>query len=296
MDRRRLASFVALAEELHFGRAAIRSGISQPGLSQQLRQLEAQLQVKLLHRSKRHVSLTETGQVFLAEARRILKDMASAIEVTRQTEEGRLGTLKLGTTPSALFIMLPEILLRFQRLLPQVQVDVRQMLTEEQAHALRAGDIHVGLLHPPLDDRSLVHQTIRELPFKIVLSSENPLSERPVLTLADLAHETFIMFPRGVGTQLYDQIIALCHREGFSPRKILETSPAQSIVAMAACNLGIGFVASEVQQYDRPHAVFRTIAGPAPSLKTAVAYSPHALVPMARQFISVAAEAAAEVR
>lgn len=296
MDRRRLQCFVALAEELHFHRAALRSGISQPGLSQQLRQLEEQLQVQLLHRSKRQVSLTRAGEVFLGEARKILNGMEQAVEITRQTDEGVIGQLQVGVTPSALFIILPEVLLRFQEVLPQVRVQVRQMTTAEQEAALLGDDIHVGLLHPPLDDRTLVCTELVQLPFKVVLSEANPLSRKAELTVKDLAEETFVMFPRGLGPRLYDEIIALCHHEGFSPRKIIEVAPAQSIVAMAACNIGVGFVASEVQQYERAHAAYRRLLGPAPRLTISVAHAGDGSVPLARQFAGIARDVATSHR
>ncbi|MEF2549216.1 LysR family transcriptional regulator [Aurantimonas sp. E1-2-R+4] len=296
MDRRRLECFVALAEELHFGRAARRSGISQPGLSQQLRQLEEQMQVQLLHRSKRQVSMTRAGEVFLGEARKILRSMATAVELTRQTDDGLIGTLRVGTTPSALFITMPEILLRFHAVLPQVHVDVQQMTTDEQVVALRSGDIHVGLLHPPIDDGALRCDVLAELPFKVVLSEANPLAKKPSLTLADLAGETFILFPRGVGPHVHDHLIALCHNAGFSPRKIIEISPAQSIVAMAACNLGIGFVAAQVQHYDRAFATYRTLDSVTPRLRVAAAYPSQDAAPMAQQFVAIGAAALATYR
>ena len=296
MDRRRLECFVVLAEELHFGRAADRSGISQPGLSQQLRQLEEQLQVQLLNRSKRQVSMTRAGEVFLGEARKILRSMETAVELTRQTDDGLIGNLRVGTTPSALFITMPEIVLRFRAMLPQVHVEVQQMTTDEQVAALGSGDIHVGLLHPPIDDPSLRCDLLAEMPFKVVMSEANPLAKKPTLTLADLARETFILFPRGVGPHVYDHLIALCHEAGFSPRKIVEISPAQSIVAMAACNLGIGFVAAQVQHYDRAFATYRTLQPVTPRLSVAAAYPANGAVPMALQFVAVGRAALAGYR
>ena len=126
-----------------------------------------------------------------------------------------------------------------------------------------------------------------------MLSSDNPLTRKRILTLKDLADETFILFPRDVGPRLYDQIISLCHQQGFSPRQILEASPAQSIVAMAACNLGVGFIASKVQRYDRPLAVFRKLSGPGPFLTLGAASLGEPQPPMVRQFLDLATAAAA---
>lgn len=295
MDRRALECFITLAEELHFHRAAQRCHISQPGLSQQLRRLEEQLQVQLVLRNNRQVSLTRAGTVFLAEARKIVRAMDGAVEIARETEQGVVGHLRIGATASALFILLPEIVARFNQVLPDVHVYVDHLTTAEQETALRNNDIHVGVCHPPLTDGSLACELLAELQFDVVLSERNPLAARAWLSMKDLVDQTFILFPRDVGPRLYDQIIALCHDDGFSPRQIVEAVPAQSIVAMAACNIGIGFVASKVQHYDRPPAVFRPLRGPAPRLTLGGAHAGGRVSPMVRQFLDIAVEVGARV-
>lgn len=292
MDKRRLECFVALAEELHFHRAAARCHISQPGLSQQLRQLERQLQVQLLFRSKRQVSLTHAGAIFLSEARKLLQAMEQSVALTRQIDQGLLGSIHIGATPSALFVALPEIVARFRASLPKVHVQISQMTMAEQEDALKAGRIHAGLVHPPLADENLACASLGAIPFDLVLSTENPLAERTRLTMADLADETFILFPRALGPRLYDQIIALSQESGFSPRKIIEVSPAQSIVAMAACGLGIGFVASRVQHYQRAFAAYRRLEGAAPQLTLGIAHLADRPPPLVTQFLVLAQEAA----
>lgn len=290
MDKRSLECFIALAEELHFHRAARRCHISQPALSQLLRRLEDHLQVQLLLRSKRQVSLTRSGTVFLDEARRIVRAIDTAVERTRQIDGGMVGHLSVGATASALFIVMPEIAERFRAALPQVDLRLHHMTTAEQETSLRNHDIHVGICHPPVADSGLHCDLLAELPFYVVLSQSNPLAERPSLALRDLAEQSFILFPRDVGPRLYDHIIALCQRAGFSPHRIIEASPAQSIVAMAAANMGVGFVASRVQHYDRPLAVFRKITGPAPSLTLGAAYVAAPPSPMLRTFLEIAAD------
>jgi DNA-binding transcriptional LysR family regulator len=288
MDRRRLQCFIALAEELHFARAALRCHISQPGLSQQLQQLERQLQVQLVYRTKRQVALTRAGEVFLDEARKIVRTMDDALVLARRTESGKIGRLTIAATAPALFIVLPEILERFRLDHPGIEVVVREMTTDAQEEALRRGDIHAGLVHPPLDDVSLACTEIARIPFDIVLSEFNPLSRRETLTLRDLAGETFVLFPRRIGPRLYDRIIALCLEAGFSPEAIVEASPAQSIIAMAASNIGVGFIASRLQHYDRPLAVYRRLAGPAPDLALGVAHAGDLGAPALRKFIEAA--------
>lgn len=274
MDRRRLASFLILAEELHFGRAAARCHISQPALSQQLAQLEAELGVTLLSRSRRHVALTRAGAVFAAEAARIVRSIDDAAALARRAAAGLAGRLVVGATPPALFLVLPEIVTAFAAAAPEAEVAVRPMSTAEQEQALGRGEIDVGIVHPPLEDPGLACRDIATLPFDVVLSERNPLARSPALRLRDLAGERFILFPRQVGPQLYDQVIALCRQEGFSPREIQEASPAQSIIGLAACNLGVGFIASRLQHYDRPGVVYRRLEGPAPAFTLGVAHRP----------------------
>ncbi len=296
MDQRRLQCFIVLAEELNFRRAADRCHISQPGLSQLLRQLEDELQVQLFYRDRRNVSLTPAGELFRKEAYKLLLQMTDIVDRARQIERGAIGELTIGATATALFVILPEITRRFAKALPKVALTIRSMTTADQERALRRGDIQVGLVHPPLEDTALVCRVISAIPFDVVLSDENPLSKKAVLTLKDLAQETFILFPRAVGPRLYDEIIALCHQEGFSPRKIIEAAPAQSIVAMAACNMGIGFVASRLQHYARPLATYRRLRGPGPRLTLGVIRASERISPTVEKFVDIATMIGASLR
>lgn len=296
MDRRRLISFIALGEELHFDRAAIRCRITQPAISQQLRQLELSLGVQLLYRTKRRVALTSAGEAFLVEARRIVAQMDHAAELARQIERGAVGEIVVGVTSPALFIVLPEIVAHFARLQPNARLVSRELTTAEQEEALRRGDIQLGILHPPLVDETLVCREIARTTFDVVLSDRNPLVQKQDLTLSDLRRERFILFPRRIGPRLYDSILTLCHQAGFSPEAVIEAFPAQSIVALAACNFGIGFIASDVQHFQRPKAVYRRLIGSAPSLTLGVAYRRDDPSPLIGPFVQASVIAGSEVR
>lgn len=295
MDKRLLQRFIALADELHFGRAALRSNISQPGLSQQIQQLETQLQVQLVSRSRRHVALTRAGEAFSMEARKILRSMDEAVRLARDVEGGTIGQLVIGATSPALFIILPEIIRRYREAMPGIRLSVRTITTAEQEDALRRGDVDVGLLHPPLDDPALPCAEILTTPFDVVMFEGNPLARRREIRLRDLARERFILFPRQVGPRLYDQIISMCQNEGFSPNDIIEAAPAQSIIGMAACGIGVGFVASGLQHFNRPHAVFRRLASPAPFLTISVATKEGAAAKPVTRFLDLAVEIGQEM-
>lgn len=288
MNRRRLLAFVALAEDLHFGRAAARCNITQSALSQQLRQLEDELRVELVHRTKRFVLLTQAGQAFLGEARKILRNMDHAVHLARAVGEGRGGQLIVAATAPALFVSLPSMIAEYRKVMPGIQVMVRELTTTDQESALRSGEIDVGICHPPLDDSQLQCKMVAEIPFDVVMSKDNPLAQKRTLRLKDLSNESFIVFSRSVAPNMYDRVIALCQEEGFSPKVILEASPAQSIVALAACGVGIGLIASRLQHFPQPFATFKRLTGPAPELSLGLAYSDTVASLAVSNFIEVA--------
>lgn len=290
MDTRLLANFLVLADELHFNRAAARCHITQSALSQQLMRLEADLKVQLFNRTKSSVSLTRTGEMFVVEAQNILRTVNEAERLARQSESGMVGRITVAATAPAMFIILPEIIAAFAKLLPQVEIVVRNMATTDQEEALRRGDIDVGLVHPPLDDRSLVCTEIATLPFDLALSERNPLSKLASVRMIDLVDEPFVLFPRRIGPRFYDSIIGLCLQQGFSPKNIIEMSPAQSQVAAVACNLGVAFVASRLQHFVRPPVVYRQLVGPAPAFALAIAHRADKMTLHLNKFIELASK------
>ena len=296
MDRAGLECFVALAEELHFGRAAERCHISQPAMSQQIRRLEQELNVRLAHRTKRVVSLTRAGDVYVVEARKLLRQMEDAAALALRTDRGEVGQLRLGVTAPALFVIYPEIAAIFRQRLPNVGLVVREMTTAEQEHALRRGDLDVGLVHPPLDDSGLAAEEIGRAPFHIALPATHPLTRNESVELSDLAREQVVIFPREIAPQLYDTILLLCREAGFSIRIAMEAHPAQSIIALVAAGVGIGFIASETQRIGRAGVTYRPIRGPGPQLSIGVAYHADEAAPSVRTFLAVAHEAGRTMR
>ncbi len=296
MDSRRLRCFVALGEELHFRRAAERCHISQSGLSQQLRSLEEELQVNLVYRTKRVVSLTEAGAVFLREARKALAQMEQAASLAQRTARGEAGQLLVGATAPALFILVPEIVRRFRMLRPHVGLIVQEMTTMEQEIALRLGHIEVGVVHPPLEDLGLTCTQVADVPFRLVMSRDNVLAGKDAIGIEDLADQKFILFPRQIGPRLYDTIIGLCQTAGFSPDILLEASPAQSIIALAAAGFGVGWIASELQQFPRADVVYRALTGPSPRFTLGVCHRGPAVSPSVDGFIQAAIAAGRQSR
>jgi DNA-binding transcriptional LysR family regulator len=291
MDRTALECFVALAEELHFGRAAERCHISQPAMSQQILKLERQLDVRLAHRNKRLVSLTRAGDVFLAEARKLLRHMDDAAALTLRTDRGELGQLRVGVTAPALYVVYPEIAALLRGRSPNVGTVVRELTTSEQERALRRGDLDVGLVHPPLDDPGLAVELIGTAPFHIALPVGHPLTVHDTLQMSDVEGEATVIFPREIAPQLYDTVLLLCRDAGFTLKIAMEAHPAQSIIALVAAGVGIGFIASQTQRMERAGVTYRPIRGPRPQLGMGVAYHADDASPIVRTFLDVARQA-----
>lgn len=296
MDRSALECFVALAEELHFHRAAERCHISQPAMSQQIRRLERELDVRLAHRTKRSVSLTRAGEVFLTEARKTLRQMDLAASLARRTDRGEIGVLTVGVTAPALYVVFPEVARLFRERLPNVGLVVRELTTAEQERALLHSDIDVGLVHPPLDDPALVTDLVGEVAFQIALPEGHRLTAQDAIAMADLDGEPMVIFPRQIAPQIYDTVLLLCREAGFSLTVAMEANPAQSIIALVASGVGLGFIASERQRLTRAGVTYRPIRGPRPHLAIAVAHHADAIAPAAKVFLDAATEAAKHMR
>jgi DNA-binding transcriptional LysR family regulator len=296
VDRFRLECFVALAEELHFHRAAERCHVSQPAMSQQVRTLERELGVQLAHRTKRTVILTPAGEVFLREARKTLRQIDLAVSLAQRTDRGEIGQLTVGVTSPGLYVLFPETVRLFREALPRVGVIVRELTTAEQEKALRAGDIDVGLVHPPLDDPGLRTEEVASAAFHLALPDGHPLARQESPALADLAGEHFVMFPRQIAPQLYDTIVSLCQDAGFSLEIAMEAYPAQSIIALVGSGIGLGFIAGEMQRLDRPGVTYRPIRGPGPHLDLGVAHHPDGVSPAVEAFVEAARTAGRDVR
>ncbi|MDJ0632827.1 MAG: LysR family transcriptional regulator [Xenococcaceae cyanobacterium MO_188.B29] len=276
MELRHLRYFVAVAEELHFGRAAKRLCITQQPLSRQIRDLEDELGVQLFYRTKRTVRITEVGEIFLEEARKTLEQANFAVQLVQQASKGEIGRIAIAFTGSALNIVLPTTVRQFKTLYPQVDLTLKRLQTVEQVEAIHSRQIDVGLLHPPINDDKLILETVYQENLVVALPDTHPLAkdESDAISLKQLANESFILFPRYIGSVLYDQIINLCRQAGFSPNVVQEAMPQQTILGLVAAGIGVSLIHSSVQTLGRSGVVFRSLIESTPILETAVAWSP----------------------
>lgn len=238
MDIRQIRYFVALAEELHFRRAAARLSISQPPLSAAIKALEQELGVALFHRNSKRVIATASGIAFYPEALKVLAQVASASSVARQAGSGLQGRLELGFVAGMILRGLPELLKSYGEAHRGVDVTLREMSSVTQLQAISSGQLEGGFLHfiglSPLME-SLV---VRSESFVCCLPLGHPLSGASTINVGDLANECLVMFARDISPGYFDSVIALCEEAGFSP--ILQHQVTHWLSAVLLVSRGMG--------------------------------------------------------
>jgi DNA-binding transcriptional LysR family regulator len=274
MEMRHLRYFVAVAEELHFSRAADRLHIAQPPLSQAIRQLEDELGVRLFARTKRRVQLTDAGRILVEEARRTLAQADRVISTARRTADGSAGFLRVGFSSSAPYTILPSILRSFRAQFHDVKLNLFERSTEEQIELLASGAIDVAFVRRPLENAPefTIVKTIWREPLMLALPNNHPLRRERSVNARALAHEAFILFPRHAAPGLYDQITSICSGAGFAPQVAQEATQMQTIVSLVSAGLGVAIVPASIRNLHRERVVYRPIGPGTVMTEMAVAY------------------------
>jgi DNA-binding transcriptional LysR family regulator len=272
MEFRHLRYFVAVAEELHFTRAAERLGIKQPRLSLQIRQLERELGTPLFHRLTRGVELTETGTLLLDESRPILDQVERIKAGVQSRTRGETGCIHLGFDCATCFQPLVSgIISAYRERYPSVLVSPEQSNTARLVAALQSGEIDVAFVRPPLNDgEGLEVEPLVEESMVIVLPDSHPRAGDRSMALAALAEETLILFPRTIGPGLHDAIIASCQRARFSPKLGQEAPQISTTVQMVAAGFGVSIVPQSIAQIRLAGVAHIRIEGEAPAPRSAL--------------------------
>ncbi|PTL75199.1 LysR substrate-binding domain-containing protein [Vitiosangium sp. GDMCC 1.1324] len=296
MELRHLHYFIAVAEELHFGRAAARLGMAQPPLSQQIRRLEEELGVLLFERSQRHVKLTEAGEAFLREARLVLSQTEQAALAAQRASRGQQGFLTVGFVASVALHFFPALLRAFRRRYPDVELSLQELRSQDQVVALHQEKLKVGLLRPTkVQDAAGLHlEHLLEEDLMAVLPEGHPLAARSQVDMAVLVRESVILPPRESGCGiLYDLVHQVCQREGFTPRITQHATELQARIGLVAGGLGVALVPVSMLKFRCDGVVYRHLQEPTPKLELAVASRAGERSPLVRAFIEVAREVAA---
>jgi DNA-binding transcriptional LysR family regulator len=262
MELRHLRYFRAVAEELHFGRAAERLHIAQPPLSQQIRQLERELGVTLLVRSTRRVELTPAGSAYLNRAVAILDAVDDATEQAQRIAEGVEGRLAIGCVGSATYSLLPRLVRALRERLPGVEVSIRgEMLAPAQVSALLASEIDLALLRPPVEQSGVLLETVRRDRLLAALPEGHPLALRDELGIADLRDEEFVAHA-GHGRSVMNSVLtAMCADAGFVPRVRHEVEETSTLVTLVAAGLGVAIVPDPTAALDIAGVCYRPLIG-----------------------------------
>jgi DNA-binding transcriptional LysR family regulator len=266
MELRQLRYFIAVAEELHFSRAANRLHMAQPPLSQQIKQLEAELHTQLLWRTKRRVELTAAGEAFLDEARKTLAQAEHATRVAQATAAGETGQIKIGFVDSALSGYLPRLLRAFRARHPTVQMLLQEMTSGQQIEALKRDQIQVGMLRPTRGGANVAFHEIGSESLLVAMPAEHRLAGLDEVPVEELEHEGWVLFPRLLAPGLHDYLMGICKKAGFVPRVMQEANEGHTIIGLVAAGLGISLVAESQRFWGGPEVVYRPLGSPSAGL------------------------------
>lgn len=285
---RHLQALTILAQELHFGRAAQRLNITQPALSQLIRDLETRLGFRVVERTTRRVLLTGPGRSFLAEAEAILRHLDRAIE-TAQAEAGQAANnIRIGAILPTSFEFLPAVLAKFRQRYPKAEVHIETRESPQLVTAVETGSLHVALLRPPKNAGTLNIETLRREPFVAAMRTEHPLAREEKLSLADLTAESIVRIARGDLRDAFDEIDQQLEAAGLDLEKSRAADNTLTALALVCAGDGISLVPSWAANLPWKEVCFRHISDLTASIDLAVVWETTNFPPIVQHFVDVA--------
>lgn len=242
MELRQLRYFLAVAEELHFTRAADKLHVAQPALSQQIRQLEEEIGAQLLERTNRRVVLTPAGEVFRTRARVALDQIGRAAAEAGQVGRGEAGTVSIGFVSSAVWGVLPVLLRRLRQVVPMANIELRELEPSEQLRDIRGQHLDVGMLHASLNDPELSSMVIAQDRLIVALPEKHKAALKDRVDLRTLSEETIILPKRHASVGFHELVVTACGAAGFVPARTQSTRLLQTAVALVAGGIGVALV------------------------------------------------------
>jgi DNA-binding transcriptional LysR family regulator len=291
MELRHLRAFVAVGEELHFGRAAQRLHVAQPPLSQLIKGLERELGVELFTRTTRQVKLTPTGKVFLEYVRSALDAVDRARESVRRAGRGEIGQIRVGFTGLTTCRVLPVVARAYRERFPQVRLDLHTaMFSGEQVQGLLDGVIDVGFIRIGVSTPKLESRVLEDDPIVLVLSESHPLTSHESIRLADLAAERFVSYPSRRGSSLRDAVVIACTAAGFTPQVVQEAPDTHTIMSLVGADVGVALLPGSVADLHMEGVVYRPVSDPTPQVPLAMAWRRGDDSPVLAGFLRVATD------
>ena len=261
MELRRLRYFLAVAEELHFGRAASRLEIAQPPLSRQIAALEAEIGVQLFDRSRSQIRLTQAGEVLERHARVLVDRLEGAFKEARLVGEGGAGRLRVAFVGSASHGVLPNLIKSYRSFYPKVELALSAMNNAELHSALVQREIDVAVARPALKDEELRKEPLVKEDLILAIPDNSELATQKTIRFADLGDQTFVLYPRRPRPSYADFVLDVCRKEGFEPAAMELAQDYQTAISLVSVGVGIAVVPESVSRTSRPGVFFRSYEG-----------------------------------
>lgn len=290
MELRHLRYFTALAEELHFGRAAEAVFVAQSTLSQQIHAFEEELDVKLFERSSRGVDLTEAGRTFLPYAKRVLQEARRAESVARAARDGLAGLVRITYIATAMRSGLPALIKAFRQRRPHGELDLVEQTTGEQVTALREEEADVGFLFLPINERGLKVHALFTAPMVVVLPEDHRLADLDRVPLRELEGEPHVIWARSGAPRIRDTYVRACHEAGFAPRIIQEIQRGESFLGLVEAGLGLSIAHASNAHIERPGVKYAKIVEPEVSITLGLAHRHDDESPLLDRFLKTVEE------
>lgn len=291
LELRHLRYFTAVAEDLHFGRAAARLALSAPSLSTQIQQLEQIVGARLFERHSRRVALTDAGRVLLESSARVFRELDTAVVATQQAHAGQRGELRVGFGPTLMLSTLAQVVRSYRTRHPGVHIELREMPTAAQIAALLRGDLDLGFVRGAEADPRLHVEPFAREPLLIAVNRDHRLARSARVPVSALAGEPWVLFPRAIAPLLHEAVMRLCRSAGFTPDVVQESREVYTTVGLVGAGVGVTIVPATVQRMSWKGVVYKPI--PRVSVQLSMVRASGAVRPVVETFLAAARQAAA---
>jgi DNA-binding transcriptional LysR family regulator len=290
VELKQIRCFVALAESLHFGRAASKLGIAQPSLTYQIQRLEAELETALLRRTKRRVELTGAGRKFLEDARDVLARADSAALTARRTGAGAAGGIRVAVGYCMDHVDVSKAVGVFNRRHQSIRVEVQTMAVPLQFAALHDDRLDVGFVRPPVTDAALKYEVLSREPMIVAMRPNHPLASKATTSLSNLSNEPFVLPPQAIVPVYHDFVLQACREAGFVPNAAHEADHLHLVLGMVAGGSGVALVPASARRMTKFRLAFVALRPAPPELEVAVAWRRDDTSERVNEFLKTARE------